>query len=247
MEKVEELTMEKVKKVVEDELKVYDVSPTTKLMRYMDFAKFISLIENNALYFTRADKFEDPLEGVVPKSYVNKRFPYIFPKSFKTNYIDEINNLKHNTFISCWNEAENESYALWQIYAKNYGVAIQTTKQKLDNLLTGTNAKVYKVRYTDSTEDNVIVPSVEESPSISLLKNFFVLKKTHYSYENEVRAILFDESGNDSVIKIKNIPLFIDKIYVSPFSEKWFYKLVKKIVHEKYGLDIEVEQSGIKI
>ena len=34
-----------------------------KVWRYMDFTKFVLLIDSRRLYFTRADKFDDPFEG----------------------------------------------------------------------------------------------------------------------------------------------------------------------------------------
>ena len=33
------------------------------LWRYMDFTKYVSLLEKRALFFARADKLEDPFEG----------------------------------------------------------------------------------------------------------------------------------------------------------------------------------------
>jgi len=44
--------------------KVYrEPSPTDTLWRYLDFAKFISLLDESALYFCRADGFlSDPLK-----------------------------------------------------------------------------------------------------------------------------------------------------------------------------------------
>lgn len=35
----------------------------TVLWRYMDFARFIDLLERRVLWFPRADQFDDPLEG----------------------------------------------------------------------------------------------------------------------------------------------------------------------------------------
>ena len=37
--------------------------PTTKLWRYMDFTKYVSLLASRGLFFTRADCFEDAFEG----------------------------------------------------------------------------------------------------------------------------------------------------------------------------------------
>ena len=35
------------------------------LWRYMDFTKFVSLLDRSALFFARADKLNDPFEGSV--------------------------------------------------------------------------------------------------------------------------------------------------------------------------------------
>jgi hypothetical protein len=34
-----------------------------RIWRYMDFTKFISVLENGGLFFSRADYFSDPFEG----------------------------------------------------------------------------------------------------------------------------------------------------------------------------------------
>ena len=34
-----------------------------RVWRYLDFTKLVSLVDSRRLYFTRADKFEDPFEG----------------------------------------------------------------------------------------------------------------------------------------------------------------------------------------
>ena len=40
------------------------------LWRYMDFTKFVSLLDRRALYFSRADKLGDPFEGSL--SHINR-------------------------------------------------------------------------------------------------------------------------------------------------------------------------------
>jgi hypothetical protein len=36
------------------------------IWRYMDFAKFVAMLQTESLFFNRADKFRDPLEGRFP-------------------------------------------------------------------------------------------------------------------------------------------------------------------------------------
>lgn len=40
-------------------------SDETVIWRFMDLAKFVSLLKDKALFMTRADKFEDQFEGAV--------------------------------------------------------------------------------------------------------------------------------------------------------------------------------------
>jgi hypothetical protein len=46
----------------------------TVLWRYMDFAKFIQMIESKSLWFTRLDQLEDPLEGGHTDAELAKHF-----------------------------------------------------------------------------------------------------------------------------------------------------------------------------
>lgn len=48
-------------------------SENVKIWRYLDFTKFISLLETNSLYFARADQFNDPFEGSYTKADVQNR------------------------------------------------------------------------------------------------------------------------------------------------------------------------------
>lgn len=155
--------------------------------------------------------------------------------------------IKKKTFISCWNQSDVESYALWQIYAKNNGVAIKTSANKLNALLESTNSKLYKVKYVDD-DQHVIYPKIDESSfEVHTNSNLFVCKSKHYLYEQEVRVILVSEAEEADPLSIPNISGFIEEILISPFAPDWFYQLVRKQIKETYRLDIPVTRSRIKI
>lgn len=48
-----------------------------KIWRYMDFTKFVSLLETESLFLSRVDKFEDPYEGATSHANANMR-PHIY-------------------------------------------------------------------------------------------------------------------------------------------------------------------------
>jgi hypothetical protein len=47
------------------------VGRSEKIWRYMDLAKFVSLLSSEALYFACPCEFKDPYEGAYPKSHVH--------------------------------------------------------------------------------------------------------------------------------------------------------------------------------
>src|SRR5688572_28587310 len=70
------------------------VPPETKIWRYLEHEKFISLLEERALFFCRTDKFPDPFEGSVPfKEYDYRR--YYDEEENLTDEAREIRNSNH--------------------------------------------------------------------------------------------------------------------------------------------------------
>lgn len=112
-----------------------------KLWRYMDFTKFVSFLESKSLYFTRADKFEDPFEGSYPRINVLARqhIPEELPEEAREGYRIMLENSgdvnrrwPKYTAINCWHLNNHESAAMWRLYLKsNEGIAIQSTYEKV--------------------------------------------------------------------------------------------------------------------
>jgi hypothetical protein len=53
--------------VSDSELFVQPPNLDITVWRYMDFAKYVSLLANKALYFTRLDLFDDPFEDTLTR------------------------------------------------------------------------------------------------------------------------------------------------------------------------------------
>ncbi len=45
------------------------------LWKYLDFTKFVSLLDKNTLFFVRADKLGDPFEGSYSRMNIKPTFP----------------------------------------------------------------------------------------------------------------------------------------------------------------------------
>jgi hypothetical protein len=137
--------------------------PDAKVWRYMDFAKYASMLEKGALWFTRADKlgesFEDklgdPFEGTIAGA-TRERYCEVFnwvasqkskslPTEEERNRFVEANlkaTFRSNncyrewTYLNSWHMNEHESAAMWRLYARtNEAVAIQSTYARLRDCL----------------------------------------------------------------------------------------------------------------
>lgn len=239
------------------------VLPESYLWRYMDLAKFISLISKKKLFFPSAESFEDIFEGA--KGTVERKpqwddfyldffrhaiqtVPGAKPEELTDDYIQtnskrllseletsgEIG--RKRTFISCWHCNQYESEAMWKLYSTNVknAIAIQTTYQQLYEAL-GKNPgiKIGKVKYIDY------------SKRFSSINGAYWYKRKSFEYEQEVRAIIQgkDTSGG-GIEKEIDLEKLISAIYISPYAPKWFGDVVIDIV-EKYELHKPVYQSGM--
>ncbi|MFA5922238.1 MAG: hypothetical protein WC856_13260 [Methylococcaceae bacterium] len=214
-----------------------------KVWRYMDFTKFVSFIESRRLYFTRADKFDDPFEGSWPKLNVAARGTPI-----KGEYSRLCQNMPRYNAINCWHMNEHESAAMWKLYLKSdEGIAIQSTYLKLRESIND-DEKVYLgvVKYIDYESECIDAGN---------LLSPFVSKRKSFEHEREIRALVqkwpthngksfeFDQETIIHGIKIKvDIEKLIEKIYIAPSAPDWFSGLVNAVV-QHYGYNFNVVHS----
>lgn len=233
-----------------------------KIWRYMDFTKFVSLLDKQALFFTRIDKFEDPFEGQMPKAK-NPIYDIIYPDGqpedlsgdliynlIKTVQTELSYKMRNFTIANCWHINDYESDAMWKLYLKsNEGIAIQSTYKRLctsfcsfetDNILKDNTLIMEKIKYIDYDEDSISASSVMYP---------FIHKQKCYEHERELRALINLSPENiDEIEYGYNVPvdlnILIEKIYISPTAPLWFKELVISIL-KKYNLEKEVIHSHI--
>ena len=230
-----------------------------KIWRYLDFTKFVSLLHSGSLWFSRADKFEDPLEGSYPRMNIEARkgHPDI-PKEYlpyAKTILEGMSAIRKDwpryITVNCWHINEHESSAMWSIYLKsNEGIAIQSTYNRLKECFSDTDEDVFigKVNYIDY-EHQVIENANLYSP--------FVYKRKSYEHERELRALIvkppplgakgFDFNIDTITAGINvtvGIQVLIESVYVAPNSPVWFTELVKSVLI-KYDCDFPVLQSTL--
>ena len=76
----------------------------TLIWRYMDFTKFISLLETSSLFFAQGDKLGDPFEGSFPKPNIRSRFYQNIPRQVLNDITKFRMYLLKCTTVNCWHQ-----------------------------------------------------------------------------------------------------------------------------------------------
>jgi len=224
-----------------------------KIWRYIDFTKFVSLLDKSALFFTRADRLGDPFEGSYSRANIKMR-PEVYkdmPLAALDNFSKFYKIIIKYTAINCWHLSEYESAAMWNLYLKsNEGIAIQSTFNLLKTSLKDEihNVFIGKVKYIDFAKD-WMPEGFTQYP--------FIHKRKSFEHERELRAIIqkFPDKKNggldwskplfdDGIYIQVDLGVLVDNIYLAPTSPKWLFELVKSIT-KKYKLDKEVFRSSL--
>ena len=259
------------KNVIVGDLKKYVYHPKdfsvpdmdTKLWRYLDFPKFMSLLDSRELFFTRADRFEDTFEGArgfnFQKDDIYKSWEPIITYEVKSRMqkkgyssptvaeleievkkemeilIEVQQKIREEYYVSCWHANDRESEAMWKLYisAKNQGVAIQTTAERLCYSIGDKNFEIGYVNYV----------SYDKPLEIENVPIWY--KRTAFKHENEVRVVFHEKGAGVYGKSVKmDLDMLIEKIYIAPSAPLWFVRLVENVLL-KYGLDKPVEHSRL--
>jgi hypothetical protein len=157
--------------------------PGATLWRYMDFPRFIALLERQALFFSPISSFPDPFEGALTQSLLSQI------EALGENQLEERRSWRTATYVNCWNEDEGESVALWSLYtSRSGGVAIRSSVASIlgalekDTGLQQDELYIGRVRYVDYNtavipDDNALWPVVH--------------KRFQYRFEHEVRLVIW--------------------------------------------------------
>lgn len=236
------------------------------IWRYMDFAKFVALLKDKSLYFSRTDCLGDHFEGargLVERQSEWKEHCLEYFRAAYTNlpggekstmsaeeiernaeklYEDVARVAKKDlerTFVSCWHNNDVESEAIWRIYCQNStaGIALQTTVGKLYSSLDQSKfIKFGHVKYVD----------FKKHFSGSYDRIFW--KRKSLSHEAEIRAVYEIPHGEKCDLPGLNISIdledAIERVIVSPFSPPWFKEILEETM-SRFGVKIPVVKSEL--
>jgi hypothetical protein len=208
----------------------------------MDFTRLVNLLEEEALFFRRADLFEDKFEGSVSEPLHDYLKSHEQPVNVET-YRHSLEQVRSCSFVNSWHMNEAESAAMWRIFSSSHqSICLQSTYQRLRDSLPE-QVQIGTVKYILYERDQIPFGN----PWWPLLH-----KRKAFEYERELRAVWSTLSQHDcqsgrereGIWKRVDLQKLLESVYVSPGGEPWFVDLVKKVV-KRYGKRLEVRQSDL--
>ncbi len=234
-----------------------ELDVTATLWRYMSFAKFCSLLERRALFFSLVGDMADKYEGFVYPPQPRKpgdrlQQAEVFGRGLLQQYA-------RTTLISCWTESGYESSLMWEAYAGAEGVAVRTTFQDLQESIRSVDKPPVtfgQVEYVDYRQ--------QEVPRFGWAPLFH--KRIEYRGEGEMRVVLPGPPWKDTIIDPKrpdirldpdvaeqrgryisvNLDILVKEVVVPPHAAPWFVQVVKSVV-QRSGVRACVTPSAIEL
>lgn len=239
-------------------------APEQALWRYMDIAKFLSLLEDRAIYFSRADKLGDPFEGAAGIAERQPEWDQYYKEFFRKSVASapgrtvpatgselelESSRLlqefklssqreRMRTYAVCWHGNTVESEALWRLYCPppSPGVVIQTTAAALlESMGPDCEIEIGRVQYLDF-----------RTAYASNYERIYTKRKS-LSHESEIRAVLTNHMHPDPPLgHMVNVDLsvLVKAVIPSPFAPPWLHGLVARTLF-RHGLSIPVISSEL--
>ncbi len=244
---------------------LYNVETNLPLGRYIDLTKFVSMISTSTIFFSRADKFEDPYEGRLNKhsvSAMQEWEQHLSETFYKESYADETERnakvekdvkfyeaYREITTISCWHTQDFENALMWKSYSNtNNGILIITDYESLKRAFNASKENITPslVKYIDWEKQ--FVPAGNTFYP-------FIHKPIFYTYEKELRLMYpiadmplkADWSKQKSQYGVAidcNMNDLIQKIIVAPFATDSYFENIESLA-KKYGINSPIERSQL--
>lgn len=240
------------------------------IWRYLDFTKFVALLDTKCLFFARVSMLEDPFEGSFPpaQSVLERLIAAMPPGSVPPGATiqmgpdlpDVWKTMRYWAMVNCWHASDYESAAMWRLYAPTTAaVAIRSTVRRLRTAIGsappfppgfGGADRVHlgMIEYIDFASQRI--------PDGSFAAQFY-RKRRSFEHEREFRALLLqfpvkpdrhmdhDLRPTDAGLSIPvDLHELIEQVLIAPQAPEWYARLVTRVAAQ-YGLDVVPKQSEL--
>ena len=242
----------------EESWKPSEPEATATLWRYMSFAKFFSLLDRKALFFSLVGDMEDRYEGFIYPPMPREEGDHLQQAERLGHEV--LRKMARTALISCWTESTHESSLMWESYTNTEGVAVRTSFQNLQKSIASVAdlpVTFGQVKYVDYRR--------EEVPRFAWAPLFH--KRMEYRGEDEVRAVLpgppFQASDLQLHTEAPDFPLdpdvaqqrgryvavdleiLVDEVVLPPHAKPWFAQAVNWVLHGS-SIRARVTRSAIE-
>jgi hypothetical protein len=236
------------------------INSAVGVMRYMTYDKFEWMLRTKSLFFCRADRFADQLEGHYTKANPSIEERWVAHQiencgfgagpgpedSLRLQYrqmlacVDED---KQETFVNCWHMSEHESLTMWTEFAAPHDSVCIKSRFDLLHALLPAECFLGGVRYIDYETDFI-------DPINSL--NFITHKDLKHIRELEVRAVTwgrldadkFPAVGDGGIAIPIDLGTLITAVHVSPYANPQIEDATR-VLCRTHGVDVPVQRSDV--
>jgi hypothetical protein len=231
--------------------------PEAKIWRHMDFTKFVFMLEERALFFSRADHLVDPFEGRAGNGNLEDEGSKT-PLGEQSHETTSLPVARQRFFINSWHINEHESTAMWKLFAKSDdAIAVESTYERLRASLPeyldaegeprAGHIDVALVKYVDPRRGSEKLP-------FEFCE--FLRKRKEFEHERELRAFFDLARGEGNTRKVdlaeeagRLVDVDLDelmvRIHLAPGSSAWYRGLVERLVR-RFGFATEARPSDLE-
>lgn|ERR1035437_341720 len=224
----------------------------TTIWRYMDLPKFLSLLEQKALYFAVRAELEDKWEALIHRPDFKNMVACLGGEPAKNlkGALERVNTL---AAMSCWYRGREESVAMWALYTHTtFGVAIRSDIGRLKRALAAYlgDIQIGVVEYRDLDDDSA-------APLDSGGQRFLFQKRRCYEHERELRAWTLARPGTSAGTKRPSgfqapehgllVPVdlaeVIECVRLGPHFPRWAQALIESAL-QRAGISPPISESA---
>jgi hypothetical protein len=230
--------------------------------RYLDLAKYVSLLTRKTLYLAAVDRLGDPFEGSLPRrtrelwrqAVLREIGPDAAPELVRNLQQHDLDmsrlaaRMRRAHYANCWRMGNHESEAMWKLYCDaDQGVALVLPYRQLADSLSDPRVHIGCVSYLDY--DRAVL-------DLGNTYYPFMHKRLAFVHEQEVRIL---QAGNwPALIGNPDIDLpvgvdlpwepeeHVEHVVVNPYARRWFHDAVRDLTRALAPrLTDRVRESGM--
>ncbi len=218
----------------EYDVHIDDTNPYTVVWRYMNYWKFVQLMEKHAIYFCSVaclDEY-DKHDGTESQAHVEFRDELLkrTAPQLILDHAEDSRNERERTFCNCWSMGDFESDPLWKRYIEDEeGLAIRSTVRRLQDACRKLDVE-HRTRVTLTRVDYVDHPKhIGDGRDLDRYR----VKDRMFRWENEFRIIYDDRSRLVSpkglVVEI-DLKTIVDQVVLQPSASQKLESEVRSLL-----------------